>query len=101
MRDVWFPLKSVFMHRAVVRKLIATSFAAFLLSALAPWNARAADEDKTDEGGYTDIAIFAKAVELLRQDYVDGGKTSYHNLITAAMKGMLSSLDPHSQYMDP
>ena len=46
------------------------------------------------------MAIFAKAVELLRQDYVDEGKTSYQKLITAALKGMLSSLDPHSQFMD-
>ncbi|HEY0369954.1 MAG TPA: S41 family peptidase, partial [Chthoniobacterales bacterium] len=28
-------------------------------------------------------------------------KTSYHDLIYAAMKGMLASLDPHSQFMDP
>src|SRR5206468_11548637 len=39
--------------------------------------------------------------QLIRQDYVDGDKTSYHNLITAALKGMLGSLDPHSQFMDP
>jgi carboxyl-terminal processing protease len=32
---------------------------------------------------------------------VDENKTSYHDLINAAMKGMLSSLDPHSQFMDP
>jgi len=56
------------------------------------------DEEDT---GYSQISIFAKAVQLLRQDYVDGNKTSYHELITAAMKGMLASLDPHSQYMDP
>lgn len=31
---------------------------------------------------------------------MDGNKTSYHDLIYAAMKGMLSSLDPHSQFMD-
>ena len=60
---------------------------------------RAADQD--DDSGYTQIAIFAKAVQLIRQDYVDGNKTSYHDLIVAAMKGMLSSLDPHSQFMDP
>lgn len=54
-----------------------------------------------EDNGYSQISIFAKAVQLLRQDYVDGNKTSYHELITAAMKGMLSSLDPHSQYMDP
>src|SRR3954463_4252721 len=57
---------------------------------------------KTEEdNGYSQIAIFAKALELLRQDYVDEKKTSYHELVTAAMKGMLSSLDPHSQFMDP
>src|SRR5438067_2311558 len=56
------------------------------------------DEDDT---GYSQIAIFAKALQLIRQDYVDGNKTSYHDLVTAALKGMLSSLDPHSQFMDP
>jgi carboxyl-terminal processing protease len=56
---------------------------------------------REDDDGYSQISIFAKAIQLLRQDYVDGNKTSYHDLITAAMKGMLSSLDPHSQYMDP
>src|SRR5213083_118573 len=59
----------------------------------------AADQD--EDSGYSQIAIFAKAVQLIRQDYVDGDKTSYHNLITAALKGMLGSLDPHSQFMDP
>ncbi|MFN2541340.1 MAG: S41 family peptidase [Chthoniobacterales bacterium] len=54
-----------------------------------------------EDNGYSQISIFAKAVELIRQDYVDGNKTSYHELITAAMKGMLGSLDPHSQFMDP
>src|SRR5213596_508332 len=59
----------------------------------------AADQD--EDSGYSQIAIFAKAVQLIRQGYVDGDKTSYHNLITAALKGMLGSLDPHSQFMDP
>src|SRR5438477_10332205 len=57
--------------------------------------------DQDDDSGYSQIAIFAKAVQLIRQDYVDGNKTSYHDLITAALKGMLGSLDPHSQFMDP
>ena len=61
----------------------------------------AAPKDETEDNGYAQIAIFARAVQLLRQDYVDGNKTGYHDLITAALKGMLSSLDPHSQYMDP
>src|SRR5215472_1755371 len=65
----------------------------------------AADPEPTavnndEDNGYSEIATFAKAVELIRQDYVDGQKVSYHDLIYAAMKGMLSSLDPHSQFMD-
>jgi carboxyl-terminal processing protease len=66
-----------------------------------PLLAAASTPGEEDDNGYSQISIFAKAVQLLRQDYVDGNKTSYHELITSAMKGMLSSLDPHSQYMDP
>src|SRR5438309_7068074 len=68
-----------------------------------PLHSRAAQaaNPSEDDTGYSQIAIFAKAVQLLRQDYVDANKTSYHELITSAMKGMLASLDPHSQYMDP
>jgi carboxyl-terminal processing protease len=66
-----------------------------------PLSAATSTPGEEDDNGYSQISIFAKAVQLLRQDYVDGNKTSYHELITSAMKGMLSSLDPHSQYMDP
>jgi carboxyl-terminal processing protease len=59
------------------------------------------EAEGTDDNGYAQISIFAKAIQLLRQDYVDGTKTNYHDLVNAAMKGMLSSLDPHSQFMDP
>jgi len=61
--------------------------------------ARAAEAD--DDSGYAQISLFAKAIQLIRQDYVDGSKVSYHDLIYAAMRGMLSSLDPHSGFMDP
>lgn len=61
--------------------------------------AHAAETDS--DNGYEQIAVFAKAIQLLRQDYVDGNKTSYHDLIYAAMKGMLASLDPHSQFLEP
>jgi len=63
------------------------------------YSARAAEPE--EDTGYAQISVFARAVQLIRQDYVDGKKTSYHDLIYAAMKGMLASLDPHSQFMDP
>jgi carboxyl-terminal processing protease len=73
-----------------------------LCGVLSGVRAQEADPGKSEEdNGYSQISIFAKALELIRQDYVDGNKTGYHDLITAAMKGMLSSLDPHSQFMDP
>jgi carboxyl-terminal processing protease len=78
------------------------SLACLLLGVLSTLRAQEEQQGKNEEdNGYSQIALFAKALELIRQDYVDGGKTSYHDLINAAMKGMLSSLDPHSQFMDP
>jgi carboxyl-terminal processing protease len=102
------PAVGINMKRHLVLGIVIG--AALSISGLHTANAEKADKpekgDKTPEeaeedNGYSQISIFAKAVQLLRQDYVDGNKTSYHDLITAAMKGMLSSLDPHSQFMDP
>ena len=92
------------MTRNMRRSIVMRSFAwlLLLLGVLSGVRAQEAQPGKNEEdNGYSQITLFAKAVELIRQDYVDGNKTSYHDLITAAMKGMLSSLDPHSQFMDP
>src|SRR3954447_16018953 len=84
-------------------QLLRALFAAVVLSigSVTLTAAPAASPAPEEDNGYSQIAMFAKAVQLLRQDYVDGSKTSYHELITSAMKGMLAALDPHSQYMDP
>ena len=85
------------------RRLLLSTFACLILFnvllGVRFYTAHAAGTE--DDSGYSQISVFAKAVQLLRQDYVDGSKTSYHDLIYAAMKGMLASLDPHSQFMDP
>ena len=87
------------MRRIVI---IPLWLACVLFGAIPAIFAQEVPPPKTEEdNGYSQIAIFAKALELIRQDYVDDNKTSYHDLVTAAMKGMLSSLDPHSQFMDP
>jgi carboxyl-terminal processing protease len=85
------------------RFIVVPSLACLLLlGILSGVRAQEAQPGKTEEdNGYSQISIFAKAIQLIRQDYVDGDKTRYHDLVTAAMKGMLSSLDPHSQFMDP
>ncbi len=81
--------------------MILPSLACLLLSVFSAFAQEAEPAKSEEDNGYAQISIFAKALELIRQDYVDENKTSYHDLVNAAMKGMLSSLDPHSQFMDP
>ena len=49
---------------------------------------------------YQHLKLFSMVLERVRQDYVDGDKVSYHDLINSALKGMLGTLDPHSEFMD-
>lgn len=60
-----------------------------------------AAEAEKDSGGYANLGVFVKVLQLVRQDYVEEAKVGYQALVRSAMKGMLSSLDPHSQYLDP
>ena len=50
---------------------------------------------------YRQIRILTKTMMLVRQNYVDETKVSYSNLVSAALKGMLQSLDPFTQYLEP
>lgn len=50
---------------------------------------------------YSQIELVTKVMELIRKEYVDGEKVSYRDLSYGALKGMLNSLDPHSQFMEP
>src|ERR1700761_4488546 len=91
----WSEMRVNLMPRALGAMMVV------MLAVGSAGGAPAPSPAEQEDNGYSEISIFAKAVQLLRQDYVDGNKTSYHELITSAMKGMLSALDPHSQYMDP
>lgn len=53
-----------------------------------------------EPAAYAPLAVFAKVLQLVRQDYVDESKSAYPALVSAALRGMLSSLDPHSQFLD-
>ena len=48
---------------------------------------------------YSQISLFGEAFERVRSSYVRPVTDS--ELVTAAIQGMVSSLDPHSAYMDP
>jgi carboxyl-terminal processing protease len=49
--------------------------------------------------GYEELKVFTEAISLIRKNYVEEVKPK--ELIYSAIKGMLSSLDPHSGFMTP
>jgi len=48
---------------------------------------------------YRQVQLFADTLAIIQTEYVE--ETKPKDLIYGALKGMLSSLDPHSQFMDP
>jgi len=59
-------------------------------------SAEAGDRDDV----YRNMETFTRVLEIVRKEYVDGSKVNYEDLVDDALKGMLSRLDPHSEYMD-
>jgi len=54
---------------------------------------------KNNDKLYKQVEIFSDTLAIVQKEYVDETKT--RDLIYGALKGMLESLDPHSQFMDP
>ena len=71
----------------------ATTTAAYKTSLVMGSPASAAASDT-----YRDLNLFGDVFEKIRTDYVE--KPDESKLVEAAINGMLSSLDPHSSYMD-
>ena len=84
-----------------MQKRSLPSLVVSLLGILFVFPSRGEEAPKKDEDGYSQIAVFSRALQLIRQDYVDDHKVTYEQLTHAALRGMLNSLDPHSQFMEP
>src|SRR3989442_14527109 len=57
---------------------------------------------KTDKDNpYPQMELITTVMERIRKDYVDADKVTYKDLTYGALRGMLNSLDPHSQFMEP
>lgn len=50
---------------------------------------------------YRNLRLFSLVLERVRQDYVDGENLTYQDLVYGALKGLLGSLDPHSEFLEP
>jgi carboxyl-terminal processing protease len=64
------------------------------LIALAPFATTVTAADKSDVG----VSLFTEVFEQVRNNYVE--PVTDKQLVEGAIKGMLASLDPHSNYMD-
>src|SRR3989338_696678 len=56
-------------------------------------------DKKSKDDLYRQVELFSDTLAIIQSDYVEEAKPK--NLIYGALKGMLSSLDAHSQFMDP
>jgi carboxyl-terminal processing protease len=59
--------------------------------------ARGAEKDSA----YPSLELFSYVLEKVRNEYVDGRKLTYQELVYGALKGMINTLDPHSEFMEP
>ena len=83
-----------FRHFAVPAAILVWLMAPAAQSADAPQAPAATHGADT----YRELDLFGEVFERVRADYVD--RVSDQHLIEAAINGMLSSLDPHSSYMN-
>ena len=56
-------------------------------------------KEKKKDDLYKQVELFSDALAIIQAEYVD--EPNSKDLIYGALKGMVSSLDPHSQFMDP
>jgi carboxyl-terminal processing protease len=83
---------SLVLLGAAMGASVATLATGTRIGSITPAWASAADT-------YRSLNLFGDVFEKVRSDYVE--KPTDQKLIESAINGMLSSLDPHSSYMDP
>lgn len=84
------------MRRLIFPALLALAWSAQAREATTP-----GPTPGTEESPYEQLQLLARAMQLIRQDYVDESKVDYKELAYSALRGMLDNLDPHSQFMEP
>ena len=82
-----------------LRIILASAIVTILVSALFIFGSVfAKEEKKNDADTYRFLNLFGDVFERVRSDYVEA--PTDQEMIEAAISGMLTSLDPHSSYMN-
>lgn len=63
------------------------------------YSEEASNEDR--DSAFDHMTLFTTALEQIRRNYVDAEKTEYKDLMYGALRGMLQSLDSHSDFLNP
>ena len=84
------------MNKRLIYPLFIAALVAYVGLGAKLFQLSAADER---DDPYQQLELFTRVLERVRKDYVDGEQLTYKDLIQGAMKGMLSTLDPHSEFM--
>jgi carboxyl-terminal processing protease len=87
------------MKRRFLYGLLTTALAVNLLIGAGVYLYSA--ESNQRDSAYPSLELFSVVMERVRRDYVDGQHLTYQELVRNALKGMLSELDPHSEFMEP
>ena len=89
---------SIMKRRLLYGVVIAVLSLNLLIGACVYLNA-ATTADK--DNAYPSLELFGYVMEKVRKDYVDGQTLKYQDLVYGALKGMINTLDPHSEFMEP
>ena len=88
-------MKKFFLFTIIT--LIAIS--SFFMGARYVSIAKAKTNDTSSENLYKNLSLFTKVLNIIEATYVE--KVKPHKLVYGAIEGMLSSLDPHSTFLEP
>ncbi len=88
------------MRRCLSAVVLILACGAGALSSLRGADPKTAPDDD-QEARYRSSLMFASVMEQIREQYVDPSEVDYDKLTYAALEGMLSSLDPYCEFLDP
>jgi carboxyl-terminal processing protease len=88
------------MKPSILRGLLAVWLGVMLGVSIALAPAVLAEKrPEADALPWEEARLLAEVIERVRRDYVD--RVDDHDLIAAAIRGMIADLDPHSAFLDP
>src|ERR1035438_9573501 len=61
---------------------------------------RAAKTSNDSDNAQASEELFEDALQKIHSEYVDGKDLTYRQLVYSALKGAVSKLDPHSEFLD-